>query len=115
MLDISISSSFNYKIRIEKQIELISDIGFSYFSLGSNQEHFNYKNKNDRKYIKKIISGKGIIIDTIHGNNLHEENSIEELKRTIEAAHDLCVKVIVMHICPFHFDKKRYNDILSIF
>jgi sugar phosphate isomerase/epimerase len=112
--NISISSCFNYDIKIEKQIELISEAGFKFISLSANLNHFNYTDAGERDKLKKLLSNKGISIDTIHGKALHQDKNLDFLKKTIKVAKDFNAKTIVLHVSPFYFNKENYDHYLSI-
>lgn len=108
--EISISSCFNYSIPIFEQIERISKIGFTHFSLGMNYEHSGIFNDQRLAALHDKIEEYNIQIDTIHnGVNLDCEDWDDVLAKTIEAAKFLAVKVIVIHCSKFIFEESEYE------
>ena len=110
---ISVSTSFNYGLPIENQVQMISNAGFSHLTLGSNLDHFNYFDSDDRLKLLRILNNNNLFIDTIHGKSLHQDNNLELLEKTILAAKEFEVKYIVVHISPFMFDKKDYESLFE--
>ena len=105
---ISVSTSFNYEVPIENQVHMISNAGFSHLTLGSNLNHFNYFDSDNRLKLLRLLNNGNLFIDTIHGKSLHQDKNLELLEKTIIAAKEFGVKYIVVHISPFMFDKKDY-------
>jgi len=112
--NLSLSSSFNYDIDIENQLNLIADIGFKWFSFGLNLEHFDYLNKGSRNRILPLLNDLDISIDTIHGESLYQDEELNLLKSTIDAVKTFKCNTIVLHISPFQFKKKEVENYYKI-
>jgi len=107
---ISISSSFNYSIPILDQIDLISDIGFTHLTLGSDYEHSGIFDTERLTALKEKLEECSIHIDTIQNSvDLDCEEWDNILIRTIEAAVFLGVNVIAVHCSKLIFEASEYE------
>lgn len=109
-LKISITSSFNYKVPILDQIDLISDIGFTHLTLGRDYEHSGIFDVPRLAALKEKLEECSIHIDTIQNAvDLDCEEWDNILIRTIEAAVFLDVKVIAVHCSKLVFEASEYD------
>src|SRR5215471_18522183 len=99
---ISVATSFQYEISIERQICLVGDAGFSHLSLGVRPEHSGYLEPSHRAELKARLADRGLAIDSIHARALHAPEAVEEASATAEAAADLRVPCVVAHGGPFN-------------
>lgn len=104
---ISISTTFDYSIHIEQQIQLIAKSGFNYISLGAKEEHSKFMSRENRKNLKSLLRQFSMSIDTIHGCSADLPNSIEMLSATAESCVELGCPIIVFH--PVSFEIKEYE------
>ena len=112
--EISISSCFDYNIRIEDQIRQIAQIGFSHISLGMNTEHSGIFDNKRLIALKKVLEDNKIKVDTIHYPALlDDDNWYEIMEKTMECAVYLNSKVIVVHCTEFVFNDSEYDKKLK--
>lgn len=105
----SISTTFNYNIPLEKQLQLIKEAGFEYVSLGMNYEHSGILNDNKLQELALNIKTMGLRVDTVHGYDLDREDSIEVNERVARAAVMLGAAVVVVHCSAFGFSDEEYD------
>lgn len=110
---ISISTCFDYTEPIETQIPLISQAGFTHFSLGQDTGHSGILEKSRRETLKSLLKKYNLQIDTIHGISLCYPDSAERMKPIIEVGAALGVPVVVAHPIPFDIGQADYNELLS--
>lgn len=117
MKGISISTCFDYDISFSNQLELISKVGFSHFSIGSNYNHSRILEKNNLAEIKALTENHNLSIDTIHGHAMDKPDTVEINKTLAQAASALDVPVIVVHCSAFAINPstidERKKDIIS--
>jgi len=101
---ISISTAFNYDVPINEQIPVIAATGFSYISLGAQEDHSGYLTASGRKRLKNLLQQHGLTIDTIHGPCMDLPDSTHRLSAVALAAVELEVPVVVVHAGPFAFE-----------
>ncbi|OGO38764.1 MAG: hypothetical protein A2147_03505 [Chloroflexi bacterium RBG_16_57_8] len=106
---ISISTSFDYKVPIESQLALISKAGFTHVSLGQNRSHFDYLWKQRRADIRNLLVMHSLKVDTIHGPQL-DKTDVDELGAIAEAAAELQSFVVVLHGGPFEFGQDQLDS-----
>jgi len=111
--EISISTCFDYSIPLEIQIPLISRAGFTYVSLGQDEEHSGLLEKRRRENLKLLLKMYNLTIDTVHGISLCYPDSVKRLKNIIEASVDLRVPVVIAHPVPFDIGKSDSDETLS--
>jgi sugar phosphate isomerase/epimerase len=104
MKQISISTCFNYKLPIERQLPLIAKAGFSHFSLGINLAHFDCRVAGNRERLRELMNDYSLLIDTIHGPQL-DKASTADLVAMAESAASLNAPVIVVHGGAFEFEQ----------
>ncbi len=107
--DISISTTFDYSIPIEQQIQLIAKAGFNYISLGAKENHSKFMSRESRKDLKSLLNQFSMSIDTIHGCRADLPNSIDLLSLAAEAAVDLGSKIVVFHPTSFEIKENEIN------
>jgi sugar phosphate isomerase/epimerase len=108
-MEVSIATSFNYKISFEKQIELLKLYNYHYISLGTNYEHCGLLN-NDINKTKELLQNNSINIDSIHGYNLDKSDTLEINQMIIEKAILLQVPIIVLHCSSFMINPDTIED-----
>jgi sugar phosphate isomerase/epimerase len=98
--NLSIAGSFAYDVPIEKQIPMIAQAGFNYFSPGGSLTHCNYLDKETRKKLAALLNWYPLKMDTIHAP-LTGKFDIEKYQATAEAAAEFGAGVVVVHCSPF--------------
>lgn len=107
---VSITSCFDYNIPINKQIQYISQNGFSNFSLGENYRHSGIFDKTSIFRLKKILNLYNVKIDTIHfSSTLDNDNWYDIMSKTMLSATYLNVPTIVAHCTSFMLSDNNYN------
>jgi sugar phosphate isomerase/epimerase len=98
---LSISTAFDYALRIEEQLPLIAAAGFSHVSLGARLAHFNYLDAGERSQLKALLQTHHLRIDTLHGPRADQAQSAAQLTEVAYAAADLGARVVVCHATEF--------------
>ena len=102
---VSISTSFDYDVPVERQLALIEEAGFTHISLGAREAHSGYLSKVSRSRLKALVQRHSLWIDSIHGPQADQPGGIELLSAVAEAAADLGAPVVVVHGGPFAFEE----------
>lgn len=111
---ISITSCYDYRIPIEKQIKSVADAGFSCFSLGADAEHSGIFDCERLKSLKELLDNRQLKVDTVHFSyNLDDDDWENKMKDTMRATKYLKAPIIVVHCTPFEIDKEYYNKTLA--
>lgn len=117
MKGISISTCFDYSIPIEDQLGMISDAGFSHVSLGGNFAHSGILEQGSFEKVKTAIDISGLLVDTLHGQNMDSDSAFEINKKVALAASRLSAPVVVLHCSSFAFNpdslEYRKKDIVA--
>lgn len=108
--NISIATCFNYTILIQEQLRMISEAGFTHFSIGERLEHSNFLNTEGRKRLIQLAEEYSLKIDTLHGCRTDLQDSIDRLTDIAEAAADLGINVVVIHVSPFFIKKGEVDS-----
>lgn len=104
--ELSITTAFDYSLRIEDQLPLIAAAGFTHVSLGARLTHCNYLDADERRRLKTALQAEHLRIDTIHGPRGDKQDSLEQLTATAYAASDLGARVVVFHATEFDLEAK---------
>jgi sugar phosphate isomerase/epimerase len=100
---LSIATSFDYGIPIERQIPLIAAAGFTHVSLGGQEAHSAYLSAPARRELRLLTVSHGLDVDTVHGPRADPPDAADALARTADAAAELGAGVVVLHGGPFDF------------
>lgn len=98
--ELSITTAFDYSVRIEDQLPLIAEAGFSHVSLGARLAHFNYLDVDARRRLKALLQTQHLAVDTVHGPRAEQA----QLMATAYAAADLGARVVVFHATEFDLE-----------
>jgi sugar phosphate isomerase/epimerase len=113
--ELSISTSFDYTMPIDAQLELAARVGFTHVSLGENADHSGILSPTRRRHLTSLFSQHGLRLDTVHGPRL-DTLADGRLVATLEAAAELGAPVVVAHAGPFDFpasELPRRLDVLE--
>jgi sugar phosphate isomerase/epimerase len=110
---VSISTTFDYSVPIERQIRLVAEAGFSHLSLGGDAEHSGYLSEAGHGRLNTWLSEAGLEIDTIHGPRAGLADSLANLTAAAVAAADLGAPVVVTHPAPFEFEASELPRYLA--
>lgn len=99
---LSISTSFDYDIPLERQLPMIAGADFTHVSLGANATHSGYLDSARRRRLRSLLEETGLLLDTIHGPRA-DLGDAGTLSLAIEAAAELGAPVVIAHGGPFDF------------
>jgi sugar phosphate isomerase/epimerase len=105
---ISIGTTFNYDITLEKQLPMIKSAGFSHVSLGARIEHSRYLTLQGQKSIRQLLEENDLEVCSLHtpfGRDIDISSPADETKRNtimiyskcIDAALALGARVVIFH------------------
>lgn len=100
--ELSIATSFQYEIPIEKQIPLVAQAGFTHISIGARPEHSGYLEAARRSELSARLSDHGLAVDSVHGRGLNDPEAVAQASATAEAAAELNAACVVAHVGPFN-------------
>ncbi len=100
---VSIATSFDYTVPIERQLPRIADAGFTHVSLGARVNHSDYLSATGRRRLRRLVERYGLGLDTIHGPRADAPDPVATLDAVVRAAGELEVPVVVIHGGPFDF------------
>lgn len=96
---VSISCCFDYDVPIERQLPQICAAGFTHVSL-SRADHGGYLGPRRAESAQRIEDA-GLLVDTIHGPCLADDESVSVVTATLDAAAALGAHTVVVHPTPF--------------
>jgi L-ribulose-5-phosphate 3-epimerase len=105
----AVCAAIDYAIPFGEVLPLIREAGFEVISLGARPEHSAYDTPEGRDRVRRLTHGLGLGIDSVHAPfpegdrlcSLEEAERLESLRHceiAIEAAHDLEVGIVVLHL-----------------
>jgi sugar phosphate isomerase/epimerase len=105
---LSISTSFNFNIKIKDQLPMIREAGFTHVCLGGKPEHTGYLDKKGIVELKKLLDDNNLKVCTVHApfprefalSCLDEEisfKSMDLLKRCIDSSLYLNAGALTFH------------------
>jgi sugar phosphate isomerase/epimerase len=105
---ISIGTTFNYDITLEKQLPMIKDAGFSHVSLGERVEHSGYLTSAGQQGVQRLLEKNDLEVCSIHspfGRNIDisspdcatAENTILVYEKCIDTAVLVEARVVIFH------------------
>jgi len=117
-------AAFDYTIPFAQVIPMIQHAGFEVVSIGARPQHSGYHTEEGRARIKKLIVENGLEIDSVHAPfpegdqlcSLDETKRMESLRQckiAADAAQDLNVGVIVIHLDKGNPDPHIQNQIID--
>lgn len=121
ILEIGISTTFNYGIPFKSMVRMIKEAGFTALSLGGgNVEHSGYDKREGRRAIKKVLRAHEMILDSIHapfGEKRDISNSeprirslgCNGIRNTLDACHELGTEVAIVHLNS-RFPESEYEE-----
>jgi sugar phosphate isomerase/epimerase len=115
-MELGISTSFNYKIGLDKNLEAIAQAGFQFVSLGGNVFHSGYNKPEGRKKIRDYLRKYNLRLDSLHApfdptcdltqlEDVFAQSAMIEMKRAITAAAELGTPNLVLHLSSFRPSK----------
>jgi sugar phosphate isomerase/epimerase len=116
LMELGISTSFNYKIGLDKNLEAIARAGFQYVSLGGNVSHSGYNKPEGRQKIRDSLRKHNLRLDSLHApfdptcdltqiEDVFAQSAMIEMKRAITAAAELETPYLVLHLSSFRPSK----------
>ena len=106
----SISTTFNYDIPIEEQLLLIKQSGFTHLSLGMNYAHSRILEEAGLERLADLIAEIGLQVDTVHGYDLDQEDTLEINEKIAKAAVRLGAPIVVLHCSAFWFPEEAFDE-----
>lgn len=115
-MELGISTCFNYKIGLDKNLEAIAQAGFEFVSLGGNVSHSGYNKPEGRKKTRDSLQRHNLRLDSLHApfdptcdltqiEDVFAQSAMIEMKRAITAAAELEAPYLVLHLSSFRPSK----------
>jgi len=99
--DISIATSFQYQMPLDRQIPCVAQAGFSSVSLGGRVGHSGYPDRAARRRIKSQLAECSLGVASLHAPPLDGADAARDVRTAIEAAADFGARFVVAHAGPF--------------
>ena len=110
MVRTSVSTTFDYSIPIEQQLPLISKAGFTHVSIGMEYDHSGLLDEERLKSLADSIRETGLLVDTVHGYDLDQDDAVEINEKVAYAATVLGAPIVVVHCSAFWFPDDSYEE-----
>jgi len=110
ILQIGISTTFNYSIPFESMVGMVREAGFTALSLGGgNVAHSGYDRPERRESIRAVLNRYGMMLDSIHApfgkdKDISSPDSqirlrgCNEMRDALDACEDLGAPVAIVHL-----------------
>jgi sugar phosphate isomerase/epimerase len=110
ILQIGISTTFNYNIPFESMVKIVREAGFTALSLGGgNVAHSGYSKPQKRRRIKAVLRRHEVMLDSIHApfgkdkdisssDSQIRSRGCNEVESALDACNDLGASVAIVHL-----------------